>query len=92
MDGLGDPESNNPMVKFMKRLDAQIKDLFASTEVTKSSQIKGEQHLNKVAECTGVPAHSHPKKTTNLQPSRNLICIQKIEIFAQLVHDLVIHF
>lgn len=48
--GLEDSESNNPMIKFMKRLDAQIKDLFASTEITKNSQIKGEQHLNKVTE------------------------------------------
>ena len=46
--GLEDSESNNPMIKFMKLLE--IKDLFASTEITKNSQIKGEQHLNKVTE------------------------------------------
>ena len=53
LEGLENSESSNPMFKFMKRLDAQIKDLFTSTEVTKNSQIKVEQHLNKVNESIG---------------------------------------
>ena len=50
LEGLEDSECNSPVIKFLKRLDAQIKDLFTSTEATKDSQIKGEQYLNKVNE------------------------------------------
>ena len=48
LEGLEDSECNSPVIKFLKRLDAQIKDLSSSAEVTQNSQIKGEQHLNQV--------------------------------------------
>lgn len=48
--GLEESESNSPVLKFLKRLDVQINELFSSAEVTQNSQIKGEQHLNQVSE------------------------------------------
>ena len=51
LEGLDTSNSNNSVfVSFMKNLEVQIKDLVNANVATKESQIKGEQHLQKVNE------------------------------------------
>ena len=43
--GLPSDQANSAMIQYMKRFEAQLKDLHNTTEQTKNSQIKGEEHL-----------------------------------------------
>ena len=49
LQGLSSDETDSPVLKFMKRLEAQLKDLHQVTVQTKLSQIKGEEHLSEVS-------------------------------------------
>ena len=46
--GLPSDQANSAMIQFMKRFEAQLKDLHNTTEQTKNSQIKGEEHLREL--------------------------------------------
>ena len=46
--GLPSDQANSAMIQYMKRFEAQLKDLHNTTEQTKNSQIKGEEHLREL--------------------------------------------
>ena len=46
--GLPSDQANSAMMQYMKRFEAQLKDLHNTTEQTKNSQIKGEEHLREL--------------------------------------------
>ena len=46
--GLPSDQANSAMIQYMKRFEAQLKDLHNTTEQTKNSQIKGEEHLQEL--------------------------------------------
>ena len=45
LEGLTSPENSAALVNFLKKLEVMIKNVADTTESTRSSQIKGEQHL-----------------------------------------------
>ena len=46
--GLPSDQANSAMIQYMKRFEAQLKDLHNTTEQTKNSQIKGEERLREL--------------------------------------------
>ena len=46
--GLPSDQANSAMIQYMKRFEAQLKDLHNTAEQTKNSQIKGEEHLREL--------------------------------------------
>ena len=46
--GLPSDQANSAMIQYMKRFEAQLKDLHNTTEQTKNNQIKGEGHLQEL--------------------------------------------
>ena len=46
--GLPSDQANSAMIQYMKRFEAQLNDLHNTTEQTKNSQIKGEEHLREL--------------------------------------------
>ena len=46
--GLPSDQANSAMIQYMKRFEAQLKDLHNTTEQTKNSQIKGEEQLREL--------------------------------------------
>ena len=46
--GLPSDQANSAMIQYMKRFEAQLKDLHNTTEQTKNSQIKGKEHLREL--------------------------------------------
>ena len=50
--GLLSDKANSAMIQYMKRFEAQLKDLHNTTEHTKNSQIKGEEHLRELTKFT----------------------------------------
>ena len=46
--GLPSDQANSAVIQYMKRFEAQLKDLHNTTEQTKNSQTKGEEHLREL--------------------------------------------
>lgn len=49
LEGVDSDQRDNTLINYMKRFEAQLKDLHQTSEQTKISQIKGEEHLRELS-------------------------------------------